>query len=534
VSKASQVLLETLRGFGVELVFGIPSVHNIGFYEAMREAGSVRHVLCRTEAGAVHMADGYARTGRGLGVAVASTGPGAGYTVAPLMEAWASCSPVLVLNSNIASGRIGAGEGKLHEIPDQASIFRSMTKATFSPRSADEVGPTAREAATTALTGRPGPVYLEVPVDLWDKETGEGPGPPPDTAGPAGPSKGLAEAIERVRKARRPVIVVGEDAGRAGLGPLVMALAERLGAPVVTETQAGGAVPADHPLVFGVAPRKGAIRATLEEADLALALGTRLREADIKRHGVHLAPLIHADWDETWMGRNYEPLVRLPGNLGTTLAGLLAGLETAPRPAWADKQSALLKREIETARETHPVEMAYLKAIREALPRNGDLIVDNTQLGYWAEYFYPAYEPGGLTAAKGATILGFAFPAAMGRRLALPDRPLAALIGDGGFLYCAQELATCRRHGLGFPLIVVNDQAYGVIGYLQNLFYRQKYENALVNPDFVALAMAFGVSAVRVDSPEGLHEALVEALSAQDMRLIELAARFEEPPFRRY
>jgi acetolactate synthase-1/2/3 large subunit len=156
-------------------------------------------------------------------------------------------------------------------------------------------------------------------------------------------------------------------------------------------------------------------------------------------------------------------------------------------------------------------------------------------LGYWAEFFYPSYMPGGLVTAKGSSIIGFSFPAAMGLKLACPERPVVALIGDGGFLYGAQEMATCRRHGIAFPLIVVNNAGYGMIDLLQRQFYgRGDFETDLVNPDLPALAASFSIAAERVESPEGLEQALRSALTSKEIRLIEVVAAFRENPFAKY
>jgi acetolactate synthase-1/2/3 large subunit len=272
--------------------------------------------------------------------------------------------------------------------------------------------------------------------------------------------------------------------------------------------------------------------------DAALAIGTRLREVDAKRRGLVLPEqLIHVDWDERWIGKNFPTAVSLVGDLRAITRELRRQLEgepyTGPRQErvaeWrrqADAEMARLRKELP--------EMRYLDAIRQALPRDSALVIDNTQLGYWAEYFYPSYQPNGVIAAKGSALLGFSFPAAVGAKVACPNKPIVSIIGDGGFLYTSQELATCVRHRIGFPLIVVNDNAYGVIGYLQRTAYKEEYEARLTNPDFVAFAGAFGVTATRVTSPEGLTQALEKALPSGEMHLIELQIDIAAPPFGRY
>ena len=340
-----------------------------------------------------------------------------------------------------------------------------------------------------------------------------------------------------LRRARWPVIIAGTGAARAGLAREITALAEALAAPVVTSAAGKGLIPEDHPLAFGNVARRGVVREMVEGCDLALAIGTRLREVDAKRRGLKLPALIHAEWDERWIDRNFPCAVPLLGDIGVAARELSRQAPGGPARAERQTRAARLRdrlgEEVSRIRDAQP-ELRYLEAIRSVLPRHGILVVDNTQLGYWAEYFYPAYAPGTWVAAKGSTLLGFSFPAAAGIKLALPHAPVVAVTGDGGFLYSAQELATCVRHGIAFPVVVVNDNAYGVIRYLQKTAYGKEYGSRLSNPDFVAFAASFGVPAERVRSPRELERALDRALVSGEMRLIELEAEFPTPPFDKY
>ncbi len=533
----ADIMIEILKEFGVNTVFGIPSIHNLAFYDALRRDPSVRHILCRHETTATHMADGYAREGGRPGVVITSTGPGAGYSVPALQEALGSSSPVLAITTNIPTGKIGKGVGSLHELEAQHEIFRNITKVVFPVRVEEDVAPMTRDALEALLQGRPGPVYLEVPTDLLRSplETGKLPVTGKDHQGSALPD--LEEAISLIRSAKSPLIAVGTAAVRAGISGLVADLAETIGAPVIFTPNARGLVPDDHPLALGNATRRGVIREAISSSDLAVAIGTRLREMDAKRRGMTLPRLIHVDWDNDWVGKNFPTEISLTGDLREIVDALLKGL----KPAQDMEQRIQRVREFTLRREDEEVkirrchpEMAYLQELRDALPRESTVVVDNTQLGYWAEYFYPCHVPGGLMFAKGASIIGFAFAAAAGAKLASPEKPVVALIGDGGFLYSTQELATCMRHRIGFPVLVVNSRSFSVIAYLQRTFHKKEYESSLVNPDFVTLAAAYGVEGCRVESPAGLREALGEALSSGEMRVIELVEEFPEPPFGKY
>ena len=532
-------VVQALKDAGVDTIFGIPSIHNISIYDGLRRAPSIRHIVCRHEAGATHMADGYARA-KGLGVIISSTGPGAGFTISALQEAWGSCSPVLMLTSNIEAAKIGQGLGVLHEFEEQTSLFRTITKAIFAPRAGDDFRAVTADAIQLATSGRPGPVCVEVPTDLLAGEVTTQTTAAADNGSetPIPLPTNLDEAIAILRRAKQPVIMAGTDAVRSKLSADLTALAEALCAPVLTSTLGKGVLAEDHPLSLGNAARRMAVHDIMPNCDAALVIGTRLREVDAKRRGLVLPEqVIHVDWDERWIGKNYPTTTSLIGDVPAITHALRGQLEGEPYTGPRHERVRAWKKQADEAKvqlEQELSEMRYLKTIREVLPRDSALVTDNTQLAYWAEYFYPSYQPNGIVGAKGSGLLGFSFPAAIGTKVACPDKPVVGIIGDGGFMYTSQELATCVRHKIGFPMIVVNDNAYGVIGYLQRTAYQEEYEARLTNPDFISFANAFGVVATRVNSPEGLAEALDQSLSSGEMHLIELQTSIAAPPFGRY
>jgi acetolactate synthase I/II/III large subunit len=535
-------IVQALTDAKVSTIFGIPSIHNIGLYDVLRREPSIRHIVCRHEAAATHMADGYARASGGLGVIISSTGPGAGFTVSALQEAWGSCSPVLMITTNIDAAKIGKGLGVLHELEEQTSLFRTITKATFSVRAGEDFRAVTKKAINLALSGRPGPVCVEVPTDLMAGEVQESSSAAsPQEEGRSKESplpKRVDEAVALLRRAKQPVIIVGTDATRANLAADLTALAEALCAPVIVSTPGKGVLAEDHHLSFGNAARRMVVKEIVPECDVALAIGTRLREVDAKRRGLVLPQqLIHVDWNDRWIDKNFPTAVPLVGDVRAITQKLRRQLQGEPYSSQRQERAAEWRRQAdaEIARlRQEMTEIRYLDTIRSLLPRDSALVIDNTQLGYWAEYFYPSYQPNGLIAAKGSALLGFSFPGAIGAKVARPDKPVVGIIGDGGFLYTSQELATCVRHKIGFPMIVVNDNAYGVIGYLQRTAYKEEYQARLTNPDFMAFANAFGVAATRVHSPEELGKALEKALSSGEMHLIELQTEIAAPPFGRY
>src|SRR5215470_1576213 len=310
-------VVQALKEAGVDTIFGIPSIHNIGLYDVLRREPGIRHICCRHEAGATHMADGYARAGGKLGVIVSSTGPGAGFTLSSLQEAWGSCSPVLMITTDIDAAKIGQGLGVLHELEEQGSLFRTVTKATFCVRPGDDFRATTQKAITLALSGRPGPVCIQAPNDLLAGEattsttaaSAAAPAPQPLPAR-------LDEAVALLRRAKQPVIIVGTDAARANLAADVTALAEAACAPVIVSSAAKGVLAEDHPLSFGNAARRMVVKEIVPQCDVALAIGTRMREVDAKRRGLVLpTQLIHVDWDDRWMGKNFPTAVPLIGDV---------------------------------------------------------------------------------------------------------------------------------------------------------------------------------------------------------------------------
>jgi acetolactate synthase-1/2/3 large subunit len=539
MARGADGVVQALKEAGVDTIFGIPSIHNIALYDVLRRDPSIRHIQCRHEAAATHMADGYARVGGRLGVIISSTGPGAGFTLSSMQEAWGSCSPVLMITTDIDAAKIGKGLGVLHELEEQGSVFRTVTKATFCVRPGDDFHATTKKAIALALSGRPGPVCIQAPTDLLAGETTASAttaetSPPPTPSLPAR----LDEAIALLRRAKQPVIIIGTDAARAGIAKDLTALAEAACAPVIGSTAGKGVLAEDHPLAFGNAARRMVVKDIVPQCDVALAIGTRLREVDAKRRGLVLPEqLIHVDWDERWIGKNFPTAVPLVGDIHAITGELRRQLEggpySGPRQQRVAEWRAQANVELAQLRQER-VEVRYVETIRRVLPRDSALVIDNAQLAYWSEYFYPSYQANGIVGAKGSGLLGFSFPGAIGAKVACPDKPVVGVIGDGGFLYTSQELATCVRHRIGFPLIVVNDNAFGVIGYLQRTAYQEEYEARLTNPDFLAFANAFGVNATRVHTPEELGAALEKTLASGEMHLIELQTSIAAPPFGRY
>jgi acetolactate synthase-1/2/3 large subunit len=324
-------VVQAVKDAGVDTIFGIPSIHNIGLYDVLRREPSIRHIVCRHEAGP-RMADGYARAGGKLGVIISSTGPGAGFTLSSLQEAWGSCSPVLMITTDIDAAKIGKGLGVLHELEEQGSLFRTVTKATFCVRPGDDFRATTQKAIALALSGRPGPVCIQAPTDLLAGEaTTSSTATPAATPTPTPLPTRLDEAVALLRRAKQPVIIIGTDAARANLAADLTALAEAACAPVIGSSAAKGVLAEDHPLSFGNSARRMVVKEIVPQCDVALAIGTRMREVDAKRRGLVLPEqVIHVDWDERWIGKNFPATVPLVGDIRAITKELRRQLEGEP------------------------------------------------------------------------------------------------------------------------------------------------------------------------------------------------------------
>ncbi|HEY7139927.1 MAG TPA: thiamine pyrophosphate-binding protein [Methylomirabilota bacterium] len=526
-------VVAALGAEGVRHVFGIPGVHNLAIYDALLRQDRIAHILARHEQGAGFMADGYARASGQPGVVVVTTGPGATNALTPLVEAHAGSQPVLLVMSDVPSALVGQDLGALHEVPNQIECFRPVSRWADALRSGAEIPGAVQGAFHLFRTGRPGPVALSIPTDLLNAPVaarltpaGEGRRPPCDV--------GLVEEAARyLAQARQPLLVAGGGVIAAGATEELRALARRLGAPVVTSVMGRGAISEADPLWLGVLPNRLATQEALEAADVILSVGCRFAHRSTRGLllNLELRPdqaLIQIDLDPRTIGRMHVPALGLVGDARDGLAGILAALPAgAPATAW-DWPALRRAREARSPRYT-PVIDGLLRALRDALPPDGIVVSDQTGLNYWMEWHLPVLAPRTFLYPVGSATLGYGVPAAIGAKLACPDRAVVAVVGDGGLLFTAAELATAAKYRLPVVYVVMNDQDYGAIRYLQARLYGRTGEHVLAGPDILALARAFGVEAHRAPDPETLRTALDKALAHPGPSLVEVPLAIEPP-----
>jgi thiamine pyrophosphate-dependent acetolactate synthase large subunit-like protein len=523
----AQLIVDLLEDHGVELCFGLPGVHNLALWEALRRS-RIRLVGVRHEQAAAYAADGYARAAGRLGVALTTTGPGAANTLAAVGEAWASRSPVLVVATDIPSTlrRAGAYRGVLHETTDQAAMFAPVVKAAHRARAADEVAAAAAAAVRDVMSPPHRPVYLEIATDLLgadvsagDAVSGHAGGDPPESRDGA-----VAAAAERLAAAERPLIWAGTGARDAG--EAVARLAERLGAPVLTTYGAAGLLPPSHPCLVGMPPHVEPAGSLWDEADIVLAIGSDLDGVQTQNFAMPQPPaLIAVNLDSEDATKNYRVDVLLSGDAADVASALADRIpEGVPPDALAEHLHDVRARACARLDE-HA--LRFLDAIEFAVPGDAVVVADMCIPGYWLAGFHTPAAPRRLQIPLGWGTLGYAFPAALGAALAGAG-PAVAVAGDGGFLFACGELATMAQERIPLTAVIVDDGGYGMLRYDQDVHGDERYGVDLATPDFAALATAFGIRAETVD---GLDDAFGEALArhVEEPEPSVLVARTPEP-----
>jgi thiamine pyrophosphate-dependent acetolactate synthase large subunit-like protein len=527
-----QAVVDALAAEDVRHVFGIPGVHNLAIYDALLRQSRIRHVLARHEAGAAFMADGYARASGRTGVVVVTTGPGATNTITPLAESYAGSAPVLVVMSDILSHLVGRDLGALHEVVNQIDCFRPVTRWAEAVTDAAAIPATLAAAFDLLRTGRPGPVAISIPYDHLATAS-DAPAPPPAPGRrPPCHVDDIAHAARVLRGAARPLIIAGGGVVAAGAERELLAVARRLGARVVTTVTGRGAVDERDPLWHSVLPDRRATRPALRAADVVFAVGTKLGHRSIEKLGAGLEPaqaLVHLDLDPGVIGRMWKAQVAIVGDARDGLARLLETLGPgAPAAGWDSRLLAAARADTGPRLTAELAEA--LATLRAALPDDAIVVNDQTGLTYWMETRFPVYRPRTFLYPVGSATLGYGVPAAIGAKLACPDRPVLAVAGDGGFMFSVAELATAVKERLPIAFLIVNDDRYGAIKWLQETLYAGRWGEAdLVNPDFVALAAAFGARGERLPSAAALPDALARAFAADRPTVLEMRLAIEPP-----
>ena len=524
-----EALMASLHREGVRVIFGLPGVQLYGAMAALRSQPEIRFIATRHEQATTYMADGYARAGGGFGVALVVPGPGLLNASAGLSTAYAASSPVLVLAGQIPKAKIGQDVGLLHEVNDQLDAIAPVTKWRKRVLEVAEIPAAIREAARQLRTGRPRPVVVDMPPETLEDE-GEATLLDPAVAErSAPPAPEIERAAGLLAAARDPVIVAGGGVNLSGAHDALLAVAEHLQAGVMMTHEGKGALSDASDLSLGAALWPGSpLRLHLDRADVVLAVGTRLATAALQP----AQQVIQVDVDPAEIGRNHARTLGLVGDARATLERLAERVRAAgpPRPSRRAEREAV--KAASAAADDQEPQASIQRSLRAGTPSEAILVGDMTQIGYHSRPFWPVYEPRTYLTSSYSGNLGYAFPTALGAKVARPDRPVVVVSGDGGFLFNSQELSTAVRYGIAVVVVVFNDDSYGNVARDLDESWGGSVGTDLANPDFMRLAEAYGVTGFRAKEPTEVGDLVREAVALDRPVLIEVpVGRMPRPRF---
>ena len=506
-----EAIVSGLVAHGVNTVFGLPGAQIYGLFDAFQQA-QLKVIGARHEQACGYMAYGYARSTGRVGVFSVVPGPGVLNAGAALLTAFGSNEPVLCLTGQVPTAFLGKGRGHLHEMPDQLATLRTFVKWAERIEYPDVAPAMVSRAFQEMLSGRRGPVSLEMPWDVFTQRTEVGPSRPFDPFPPPQPDPDhIKSAAALIAASRTPMIFVGS--GAIDAREAILELAELIDAPVVAFRSGRGIVSNAHELGLTMA----AAYRLWPKTDLMIGIGTRLELPTMTRWPYRPDGLksVRVDIDPSEM-RRYTPNVAVVADAKAGTGDLLAAVRKAGYKKTSGRRAAIREASAAAHEEIQRVQpqMAYLNILREVLPHNAIVTDELSQVGFASWYGFPIYEPRTFITSGYQGTLGSGFPTALGAKVAHPDTPVVAITGDGGFMFGVQELSTAVQFKIGVVTLVFNNNAYGNVRRDQ----RQRFDGRvvaadLVNPDFVKLAELFGVGAARVTSPDHFRPALENALA---------------------
>ncbi len=536
----AEIILECLKREGVDVMFGYPGGAILPTYDAMSKYPEIHHVLVRHEQGAAHMADGYARATGRVGVAIATSGPGATNLVTGLATAMMDSSPIVCITGQVTRGAIGSDA---FQETDVTGVTLPVTKHNYLVMDIHELAYIIREAFYIARTGRPGPVLIDVPKDVQIEKIEfvypEEPIRLPGYRPPALASEDqIQQALELIAQAQRPVILAGHGIMLSGAVRQLRELAERAQIPVTLTLLGKGAMPEDHPLTIGMMGMHGeaASNYAIQQADLLIALGMRFDDrvtGNLKTYARN-AKKIHVDIDASEINKNVRVDVGVVGDLRAVMDQLLPGVKPMTHAPWLNQ----IRDWLEDSNERDIVfrdsgELLFgahvINDLWKFTEGNAITVSDVGQHQMLEAQYYPHQRPATMITSGGLGTMGFGLPAAIGAKFGRPEEEVWAIIGDGGFQMTLCELATARQENININIAIINNNFLGMVRQWQEFFYEERYQSTpMFNPDFVKLAEAYGIPAMRVTSREQIAEAVAFARNYNGPTLIEFVVEQEE------
>lgn len=523
----AQLIVRLLERQGVRTIAGVPGGAILPLYDALSGSEMIRHVLARHEQGAGFMAQGMSRVSGVPQVCIASSGPGATNLVTAIADACLDSIPMVIITGQVPQAMIGTDA--FQEV-DIYGITVPITKHNFLVRSAQELLEVVPDAFRIAMSGRPGPVLIDVPKDVQNELISIDALPPPAVAdaSPALDVAAIEAAARMINEAERPLLYLGGGVVHSGAAPLAVQLAERGGLPTTMTLMALGAMPMDHPLSIGMLGMHGAryTNFVLEEADVLICVGARFDDRAIGRAAQFCpnAKIVHIDVDRSELHKIKNAHIAIHADVQVALEALLPRIDAAKRTSWLAQVGDLKQRfpmqlpGVEDPRSHY----GLIQAVADVLDDSAIIATDVGQHQMWVAQAYPFRRPRQWLTSGGLGTMGFGMPTAIGAALAEPERTVVCFSGDGSFKMNIQELATLAEEGLNVKIVLMNNNALGLVYQQQTLFYGKrlfasKYRS---EPDFVKIAEGFGVPALDLDKAEDPRAALAEALRAPGPCLI--------------
>ena len=519
-----------LEDKGVETMFGYPGGQAIPIFDEILNS-SVRHVLVRHEQCAAHMADGYARASGRPGVCLATSGPGATNLVTGIATAFADSIPMIVLTGQVSTRVLGMGA--FQEV-DAFSLMMPVTKYNYRVLDLQILPEAVSRGWDIALSGRQGPVHIDLPVDAMNSEIDESLlGRKFDPVEVREDMSNLPYAIGLIGKAQRPLIIAGGGIISSDSSKELLQLAEMIHAPVIMPLMGLGSIPAAHPLSLGSMGMHGKMCTlnALKEADLVIAIGTRFSD---RSHSMHnqmsqKCKVIQIDIDRVEFDKHSQTAVNILADAKKAMKMIISHLKQyRADKAWAERIKELKKRcSCDYIGEgSEPISPRRVMAeINKVIDDDTIITTDVGQNQMWAMHFLKIQRPRQLISSGGFGTMGFGFPAAIGAKVARPDKKVMAITGDGGLLMIIQELATAVAEDVNVVICLMNNGWLGMVKQWQKLFWNERYSGTMLyrsNPDFVKLAESFGAKGIRVDRPSEIGKAFKEAFASDKVCLVDI------------
>ena len=535
----AEILCETLTRLGVHHIFGYPGGAILPVYDALGKS-KLHHILVRHEQGATHMADGYARASGGVGVAMATSGPGATNMVTGIATAMLDSSPLVCITGQVSSKLLGSDA--FQEI-DITGITMPITKYNVVVSKAEDIARTVREAFIIANSGRPGPVLVDITKDAqqasaefdWDAC---GPQLPPKRVRNNHDQEEFDRAVELLNSAKRPVILAGRGILLSGAMQTFEQFVRTSNIPVAMTLLGIGCFPATDPMNLGMMGMHGEawVNTAIQEADLLIAVGMRFDDrvtGDLRTYARN-ARKIHIEVDRAEINKNVTVDAAIVGDAGEMLANLLPHIHTPDHSAWLAHIKELrgdsAVRDIQSLPDSGHLYAAHVINDLWKVTKGGAIVAtDVGQHQMWEAQYYHHNEPRTLVTSGGLGTMGFALPAAIGAKFARPDREVWAVVGDGGFQMTMSELATIVQEKLNVKIAIINNGYLGMVRQWQEFFYDKRYvATPLIAPDFVALANAFGIRGERVTCRKEVVPTIESARNSDRAVLIDFRVEQED------